>query len=174
MTDFRLAAAADIPAITAIYDQILDDDCTGWQRGVYPTADTAAAAVTDREMYVLCENGQVLAAARLNHRQDDFYATAPWQTTAAASAPDDVLVIHTLVVSAAARGRGLARAFIAFYEDEAKRRGCQYLRLDTNCANIPARTLYKSLGFAEIGTVTSCFNGIEGTTLVLLEKSLLG
>lgn len=76
------------------------------------------------------------------------------------------------VVDPAARGQGLARLFISFYEEEARRRGCPNLRIDTNLTNIPARTLYKSLGFREAAVITSEFNGIAGTSLVLLEKRL--
>lgn len=176
MIDFRLANAADIPAIAAIYEQITASAAirahTGWQPGVYPTAETARAAIAAGEMYVLCDEGKVLAAARLNHKQDDFYAGCRWQATAAAKRPEEVLVIHTLAVDPAAGRSGLGKAFIAFYEEEAKRRGCRCLRLDTNQNNSPARSLYTSLGFREVGLMTSDINGIANVTVVLLEKAL--
>lgn len=43
----RLANELDLPAVAAIYEAILDHEdatgihYTGWQRGAYPTADTA-------------------------------------------------------------------------------------------------------------------------------------
>lgn len=172
MTDyqFRAAKAEDVAAIAAIYDKILAaENPTGWEAGVYPTKQTAADAVRSGDMFVLCRGEQVLAAARLNNEELDVYADATWEDTAA---PGKVLVIHTLVVDPAARGQGLARRFIGFYEAEARRRGCPNLRMDTNLGNIPARTLYKSMGFREAAVIASEFNGIPGTPLVLLEKRL--
>lgn len=177
MTSFRLAIMADIPSIEAIYHNILTDETkrgyVGWRLGVYPTAKTAQSAIELGDMYVQCaDNGQVLAAARLNHYQDDFYIGIDWQTTAAAKAPEEVLVIHTLVADHTAGVRGLGKAFIAFYEAEAKRRGCPYLRLDTSLNNTPARGLYTSLGFREAGIANGDFRNIAGLKLVLMEKAL--
>ena len=48
----RLANEHDLPAVAAIYEAILDHEdataihYTGWQRGAYPTADTARSIFT--------------------------------------------------------------------------------------------------------------------------------
>ena len=60
--NIRPATAADIPAITAIYDAILDREeagpvYTNWQRGKYPTTDTARQALEAGTLYVGEENG---------------------------------------------------------------------------------------------------------------------
>ena len=80
--------------------------------------------------------------------------------------------MHTLVVDPAAGGHGLGRAFENFYEQEAARQGCRYLRIDTNARNTRARQLYRSLGYKEIGVVSCTFNGLSDIDLVLLEKAL--
>ena len=59
-----------------------------------------------------------------------------------------------------------------FYEQEAARQGCRYLRIDTNARNTRARELYRSLGYKEIGVVSCTFNGLSDIDLVLLEKAL--
>ena len=170
----RPAAERDIPAVASIYDAILTEEelgcgCTGWIRGVYPTEDTARAALALGELYVDDEDGRILAAARINGEQVAEYALAHWRFPA-----DDsrVLVLHTLVVDPAAKGRGCGRRFVAFYEQLAIRLGRPFLRMDTNVKNSPARRLYASLGYAEVGVVSSVFNGIEGVQLVCLEKKL--
>lgn len=177
MTTFRLATVADIPAICDIYDKIMTDEnkirFVGWRRGIYPTADTARTAIDLGDMYVQCaDDGTVLAAARLNHHQDDFYADGRWETTAAAQTPEDVLVIHTLVADHTCGQKGLGKAFVDFYHAEAKRRGCRFLRLDTSLSNTPARGLYAACGFREAGTTGGDFRNIAGLNLVLLEKAL--
>ena len=143
---FRKAAASDIDAVTAIYDAIIAEEeagraATGWKRGIYPVRATAEAALTRGDLFVAEADGRVAAAAVLNQIQVDVYAGAPWEF----EAPDEeIFVMHTLVVDPAAGGHGLGRAFESFYEQEAARQGCRYLRIDTNVRNTRARRLYHS------------------------------
>ena len=44
--------------------------------------------------------------------------------------------------------------------------------MDTNAGNSRARAMYKKLGYSEAGIIPTVFNGIEGVSLVLLEKAL--
>ena len=44
---------------------------------------------------------------------------------------EEILVIHTLVISPAWSGRGKGREFVAFAEKTAARLGCKAIRLDT-------------------------------------------
>lgn len=169
----RKAEYADIPAIAAIYDAIHDLEARGlahigWQRGVYPTADTARAAIDAGDMYVL-EDGGVVASGRINRQQMPAYAEVDWRF----KAPDDrVLVLHTLTVDPAAQGRGYARQFLAFYEELARQEGCTALRIDTNARNAVARAMYAKHGYIESGIIPCEFNGIPGVNLVCMEKAL--
>ena len=168
----RLARQEDIPAVVGIYDKIHSREeqagpVTGWRRGIYPTRDTAMAALEAGELYVLEEQGRVLASGRINGEQESEYADAHWQED---PDPARVLVIHTLTVDPAAQGRGLARQMIAFYEDMARSTGRPFLRIDTNVLNTPARSLYRRLGYREAGVVGCTFNGLPGVRLVCLEK----
>ncbi len=171
----RLAACDDIDRIAEIYEAILtaqdSGSCaTGWVRGVYPTADTARVAIDAGELYVMVEEERIVAAARINQVQvKEYFDCDTWQY----DAPEHrVLVLHTLTVDPACKGKGYGSGFVRFYEDMARQSNCPYLRMDTNIINLAARALYKKLGYAEIGIVDSVFNGIEGVKLVLLEKYL--
>lgn len=170
----RLATAADLDAIEAIYTAIHDQEeagevTIGWDRAIYPTRATAQAALELGDMFVLEEEGRVVAAARINQEQVPEYADATWEV----DAPDDqVMVLHTLVVDPAQGGRGFAKRFVAFYEEYALQHNCPYLRMDTNEKNVRARALYAKLGYAEPDIVPCVFNGIEGVQLVCLEKTL--
>ena len=170
----RKATANDVPAIAAIYDAIHDQETLGlltigWEKGVYPTESTALSALKRNDLYVAEEAGQVLAAAIINHVQVDVYALADWVMEAG---EHEVLVLHTLVVSPQAMHRGLGKAFVNFYEELARQKGCRCLRMDTNVRNTAARTLYKKLGYIEASVIPCTFNGIEGVELVCLEKRL--
>ena len=168
----RKAREGDIPAVAAIYEAIHDEEAagratTGWLRGIYPVWATAEAALEQDELFVLEEAGRVLAAAKINREQVDVYADAPWLYPAE---EDQVLVLHTLVVDPAAKGRGIGSRFVAFYEALAREMGCPVLRMDTNARNLAARALYKKLGYREAGVVPCVFNGIPDVGLVCLEK----
>jgi ribosomal protein S18 acetylase RimI-like enzyme len=170
----RAAAAADVPAAARIYDELHDAEeageaVIGWIRGVYPTAAVAEAALARGDLYVLEAGGDILGAAIVNRIQVDCYAGAPWEHEAA---EDGALVLHTLVISPRAGGRGYGPAFVRFYEDCARAQGLRELRLDTNARNARARAMYAKLGYREIGSVPTTFNGIPGVELVLLEKYL--
>ena len=170
----RKAIPSDIPAIAAIYEAILDLEAAGrlnigWQRGVYPTADTAREAVDAGDMFVLEDGGRVAASARINRRQMPAYAEVLWQFPARA---DQVMVLHTLTVDPALSRRGYARQFLRFYEDYARENGCTVLRIDTNARNAVARAMYARLGYRESGVIPCEFNGIPGVALVCMEKQV--
>ena len=170
----RKAVAADIPAVSLLYEKIHDAEeaglvTIGWERKTYPTQKTAQAALEADELYVLEENGAILASARINAEQMPAYEFAAWEYDAA---PDKVLVMHTLCVLPSEAGRGLGSSFVRFYEDMARKSGRPYLRIDTNERNANARRLYKKLGYKEIGIIPCEFCGIAGVNLVCIEKKL--
>ena len=111
----------------------------------------------------------VEAAAIINRIQVPVYAEVGWLYHAE---PDEVMVLHTLVVDPLRAGRGYGTAFVAYYESYAKNNGCPVLRMDTNEKNAAARRLYARLGYREAGIVPCVFNGIKGVGLVCLEKKL--
>ena len=170
----RKATAADIAAVNAIYEALLDREeqgllTTGWTRGVYPTEQTARDALAAGTLYVLADGGRVVAAAKIDQQQMAQYAQCPWRYEAA---PEQVLVLHTLVVDPTVKGKGYGTAFVGFYEDMGRRMGRPCLRIDTNARNTPARALYAKLGYTEAGIVAGTFNGIPDVQLVCLEKKV--
>ena len=171
---FRKATLQDLDAIAAIYDAIHSREeaglvVIGWNRSIYPTRASAEKSLNDGDMFVLEEDGRILAAAKINQKQEESYAEGTWTHEAADS---EVLVLHTLVVHPEAAGRGIGTRFVDFYEECAARMACPYLRMDTNARNAAARALYRKLGYIEVSIVPCVFNGIAGVNLVLLEKTL--
>ena len=157
----RLATSADLPFITSIYDAILDQEESGpvytnWQRGNYPTIDTARQALEAGTFYVGEENGVLWGVVNLNSVQLPEYGAIPWTIPAAA---EEVGVIHTLCIRPSCSGRGYARQMVAFCEAEARRQGRTVIRLDTWEGNLPANRLYPSLGYRYAGTAEFFFMG---------------
>ncbi len=172
--DIRKALESDIDSIEAIYERIHDVEeqglsTVGWIRGVYPTRSTAEEALARGDLFAMVGDDKVVAVAVINQIQVPEYVDATWKHDAT---NEEVMVLHGLAVDPLEKGRGLGRAFVAFYEDYAKQLGCLALRMDTNVKNSRARKLYQSLGYEEVGVVPCVFNGIPDVELVCLEKYL--
>lgn len=170
----RKAEARDLDAIEKIYNEILLKEergqvTTGWERGIYPTRETAEAALKREDMFVIEDDGAFVGAGIINKEQVDVYAKAKWKYSAENS---EVMVLHTLVIDPDKSGMGYGKRFVDFYEDFARENGCKYLRMDTNEKNKAARSLYTKLGFNEIDCLPCIFNGLEGVNLILFEKKL--
>ena len=174
MSVIRSAEGKDIGAVAAIFERIIDDEergisAVGWKRGVYPTKATAETALAQGDLFVLEDEGRVVAAMRVNHEQVPEYGNCRWEYSVG---DEQIMVAHTLVVDPAAKGKGYGRQMVAFYEQYAREHRCPFLRMDTNAINTRARALYKSLGYKEIGITPCVFNGIGQVNLVCLEKKI--
>ncbi len=171
----RKAVAADLPGAEAIYDAILTREETGgpvytnWQRGKYPTIDTARSALEAGTLYVGEEDGALWGVVSLNGEQLPEYDAIPWSIPASR---DRVGVIHTLCIHPAAAGRGRAREMVAFCEDTCRRQGKAVIRLDTWEGNLPANRLYPSIGYRYAGAAAFFFMGFIHETLNCYEKAL--
>ena len=173
--NFRKATSADIPVIAEIYEDIhTEEECgrvfVGWERGVYPTKATADAALERNDLFVgTDESGRIFGAAIINQQQVDVYADAAWIYPAK---DEEVMVLHTLVISPKYARRGFGESFARFYEDYARQQKCSVLRIDTNERNQRGRAMYRKLGYRESDMIPCLFNGMEGIHLMMLEKKL--
>lgn len=176
MNTIRKATPEDLDAVALIFEHVIGEEekgtgRVGWKRDIYPTRDTAAAALDADELFVMEADGAVVATMRLNQEQVPEYKNCQWQYPVDGG---QVMVLHTLAVEPSANKHGYGRKMVAFYENYAGEHNCPYLRLDTNAINSRARALYQSCGYREIGITPCVFNGIFEATLVCLEKKLDG
>ncbi len=81
--------------------------------------------------------------------------------------PADAGYIHRLAVRRAHAGRGIGRAILAWAEDVTRRKGRDFLRLDTLTASDGLHRFYRSAGFEAMGEVT-----VDGLPCTLFEKRL--
>ena len=170
----RKATAADIDAVAKIYEEIHGEESlgkitTGWLKGIYPVKSTAQNALEKDWLFVAEEDDKILSAAIINKYQGPIYEEATWEYEAG---EEEVMVLHTLVVSPSSKQQGIGTKMVAFYEQYARDNNCTELRMDTNAKNTVARKLYKKLGYKEVSIVPCVFNGIPGVQLLCLEKTL--
>ena len=157
----RKATQADVDAVALLYDEAIDYEdthvkYTSWQKGIYPTADTARLGLKKDSLYVFEENGNVLASVILDNRQPPEYKNIGWNVVAN---PQEILVIHTLCVSPKCMGSGIGSAIIDFAKAFAKESGCLALRLNTTATNSHALHLYEKNGFSVVASHKILLNG---------------
>ena len=170
----RPAPAADLNGITANNDAILDREeagpvYTNWQRGKYPTTDTARQALEAGTLYVGQEDGFLWGVVNLNGIQLPEYDAIPWTIPAER---EQVAVIHTLCIHPAASGQGRAKQMVTFCEEEARRQGKTVMRLDTWEGNLPANRMYPALDYRYAGAAEFFFQGFIREILNCYEKAL--
>lgn len=154
MLNIRQAVLEDMSAVLALYDKVIDlfqaqTGTQSWRRGVYPTEADFQRAIQAGTLYVGELEGGLAAGMVITQGTDKSYGAPPWRVDAA---DEETAVIHTLGVSPALSGRGLALEMIRGAVALARERGWKALRLDVLDVNEPAHRLYRRAGFQYICT----------------------
>ncbi|MDO4510696.1 MAG: GNAT family N-acetyltransferase [Bacteroidales bacterium] len=154
----RLATEADAPAIWEILrGEIEVMRLAGrdqWQRG-YPNPETIAADIAKRQGWVLLREGAVVGYCALittGDAQYDHIWNGAWLTRST-SRDCRYAVVHRIGVDASLTGQGLATAFLRLLLGEAKRMGCESMRIDTNHDNAQMLHILPKIGFTRCGMV---------------------
>ena len=158
----RKATEADLDGVTDGYEELLYYEkehgaYTVWELGVYPTRSSAKKSLEEDGLYVLEEDGQIAASVTVNQTQPPEYETVHWGCDAK---PEEVMVIHLLCVRPSKAHQGMGRRMVEFIIEEARKRGCKAVRLDTGAQNIPAKSLYTKIGFKLTGTASMAIGGL--------------
>ena len=169
----RKAVKEDIEKIIEIYDDIITLEesgpaVTGWKRGAYPTPEVAYTGFENDELFVLEEGGMIVGSMILNKRQDEHYPLGKWQYDAK---DEEVMVLHTFVVSPGCARKGYGEKLFKFYEEYALKNGCKYLRFSTGGTNYRSRNFYKKMGVTEADILEREIRGKKGYS-VLFEKKI--
>lgn len=107
-----------------------------------------AAAIRDHQVWVLAQDGFLLASVELIPEQD-------------------CLAVENVAVAEAMQGQGVGRRLMAFAEQEARRQGHGELPLHTNETMVENIGLYASIGYAVIERVPH-----RGADIVHMRKVL--
>ena len=157
----RKATQNDILPVAELYEIMLDYEeknvkYTSWQRGIYPTVDTARLGVKNGSLYVCEIDGQIRGAVILDSKQPPEYRKIGWSVEAKRS---EVLVVHTLCVHPEHAGSGIGSAIVDFAKELAEESGCLTIRLNTTEKNVNAAHLYLKNGFAIAAAEKILLNG---------------
>ena len=81
----------------------------------------------------------------------------------------DEAEIITIGVAPDARRTGIAAAMLGIVEGDLKKRDVKHIFLEVAADNTPARTLYKSNGYVEIGTRPGYYDGVDA---IMMRKDI--
>jgi ribosomal protein S18 acetylase RimI-like enzyme len=170
----RQAQVSDIDAIAATYKELFDYEdkngsTTNWRRESYPTKEVPQHYVQLGQMFVFEKDMAILASMLLNHQQGPGYESAAWSYPAKT---DEVLVIHTLVVTPSTSHSGLGSQMLDFAEHWGTNHGCRSIRIDTWIDNKPAKAFYLHHGFHIVGKAHVLHWGVIDEDQIFLEKLL--
>lgn len=157
----RKATKDDVLAVAALYEIMLDYEethvkYTSWQRGIYPTVDTAKLGVKNGSLYVYEENDKLIASVILDTKQPPEYRKIDWTVSAKYN---QALVVHTLCVHPEYSGSGIGSAMVDFAKALARDTECLAIRLNTTSRNIHAAHLYEKNGFVVAAKQKILLNG---------------
>lgn len=146
---FRKATSADFDAVLTVYKDgvrsMLESGINQWD-DTYPNAEIINNDISKEELYVCLCDGVICAAYVLNCQVDEDYATGNWQY------PDsNWIAMHRLCVSPLYHRKGIASACMRNIEETALVLGYDAIHLDTFSGNPKAFSLYKKLGYHEVG-----------------------
>lgn len=134
----RRAGLADVPALAPLFD--------AYRQFYEQPADLALATRFLAERLERDESMVLIAETMLDDRTQAVGLCQCYPTFCSVIA-QPIFSLYDLFVTPAARGRGAARALMRAAEDHARRQGKARLDLTTARSNLPAQTLYESLGW---------------------------
>ncbi|MBQ3123582.1 MAG: GNAT family N-acetyltransferase [Firmicutes bacterium] len=165
---------SDVNAVNDIYQAIFAAELagvnyTGWREGWYPLLSDAQEHFDHDNLFVMeNEEGKIIASVALDNDQTDGYRDIAWKFEAL---PEEILVIHLLVVHPEEQGKGISRKILDFSEDFGRENGYKIVRIDTATQNIPAQKAYSGYGYLERGAFESRWEPGK-TYYVCYEKEL--
>lgn len=151
---FRKSIPTDLPGAWQIIldaKRMMSESGRNQWTEEYPSYTQIEADIASGDAYVICDDdGTPHAYACITARPEPAYDSpnACWLSHGG------YMVIHRLAVSAASRGRGLARMMLMYAEELCRRSGIGSIRIDTNHDNAEMLGLVSSLGYASCGTVS--------------------
>ncbi|MGI6204921.1 MAG: GNAT family N-acetyltransferase [Anaerovoracaceae bacterium] len=170
----RMAEERDPEQIAEIYEHHFDyEDANGtmtqWNRGIYPSLETAENAYRNGWLIVYEDGGRVLGSIIVNSEQTPIYGEVDWAYPAEG---DRVAVLHTLCVEPAEWGHGIGTKLVAAAEDHARRNGAAVCRLDTWTGNRASVALYTGVGYEYAGHHYAEYDSVLPSDLYFYEKKL--
>lgn len=114
----------------------------------YPTRDIFKEDIEKGELFILDNDGDIVAIVVLNMQEDLYYKEIPWEEK------DDFIVIHRVLVAPKYSGQGMGRRLLEEVEKYVISKNINSIKLDVKTTNIRAQRLYNGMGYKALGQMT--------------------
>ena len=171
---FRLARLDEAPALTELHtsvardlEQKLGPGYWAKERSLRSQREKLKRSQAYPDVtgiYVAEDNGKVAATILLSVKRAPFWQKRIWQEPDAAA-----LCVFDLAVWPELQRRGWGGRAMGFAEEQAKKRGFEWVRLDAFADNPNSVAFYKHIGYEDRGILI-----VGGVPLVMFEKSVSG
>lgn len=146
----RHAKFNDIPAIMELIAEVVPAmNAAGnfqWD-STYPDAGVFENDIARDQLWVAEVDGNIAGISAITTDQEPEYAIVGWDLN------ETAIVTHRLAVSMRFRGQGVAAKLLQQAEEEARKRGINTLRIDTNTNNEATQRLFPKLGYVYAGEI---------------------
>ncbi len=108
----------------------------------YPHKQLIVDNINKGEIYILCENENIIGVISLEANQPGSYNTIDWNFDST-----KICIIKRLAIAPSAQGKGYAKELMLFAEKETKSSGYEVIRLDSNSTNLRNKHFYENAGY---------------------------
>lgn len=145
----RKATIDEVQKITQITEDVKKimhevDNIPQWDEG-YPNYDVFYNDIKNETLYVFEIEGEIAGYIVVNMQEEPAAKTVTYHDYT------KYQVIHRFAVSPDFRGKGIAKALINHVFNQAKEKGFEAIRIDTNSQNKQMNSLILSMGFEYCG-----------------------
>ena len=115
----------------------------------YPTHEIIEQDIDNAHAFGFFQLDELRGYIVLNEEYSPEYNSLEWKDKNGTA-----LIVHRLSIKADCQGQGIAKQLMIFAEEYARNKGRSSIRLDAFLHNKAALSLYESLGYSKVGTVT--------------------
>ena len=172
--EFYPANVTQFEQVKLFYWDLIDamqhqTSATNWKKGIFPSNEFLMSSIQNKELYLLSENGKILASVILNNHANESYQDVAWGKVVD---DKDVLIPHALGVNPAVQGKGISKIMVQSIIELARQTGKKAIRLDVFGSNYVAENLYKNQGFKFVESKQMLYDGTTKAEYHLYEMNL--
>ena len=121
-----------------------------WQTG-YPNMEAILGDIEKQRGYFFLEDGVIFGYACIDYEGEPAYKELKGEWLSPVDA--DYVVVHRMAFSEESRGKGLADVAFRLVAEQAKAKGIENFRVDTDEANKIMQSVLKKNGFTYCGVI---------------------
>lgn len=142
--EIRLAENIDINNVIEFYKTLSNDpnNKARWNYGIYPTDDDLINDISNKELYILIDDKEIVSAAVIQMYEDELYKDINWTR-------HNPAIVHILATHPLKQHCGYGKKLLLYLIDIAKSNNKDSIHLDIVYDNDYARKLYESVGFVK-------------------------